>query len=578
MAGGTNKEVYAIEYQFGGNTEFLQRIEKALANLEKSFSATGKDAQKIGTSIDVSMAKAAKSMDTAAKSSVTLNNSLAGVGAKLKGLVAGFIGFQTISTAISTFAEQETLVANMGVLLGSEKQGADFANYIKRFAESTPYGISDLSSVAKGLLQYNISLEDTKKYMQQLGDIALGDKNKMASLGIAIGQVASAGKLQGQDFMQLRTAGFNPLSILSETSGKTMAQLTKEMSEGKISFEMVADAMRIATSEGGMFFGGMEKGAQTLAGRWSTAMDKVKMSLAEAVEKNQDKLKELVTRIGEFDFSGLIDSAARIGEALLKIGETLVPIIENLAKIPALAEMVIASMAASKLSSISIGFSSIGASVAKASTQMKNFHLNTRNALMSLAALAGGAASGNVNSASTIGGVMGNAATTAGVTFAATGNPLLAGLGAIGSFGGSIYNALTGAWEARDEANKSIEENKLRNEYNLRLANAYRSAMRTGERAGLESAMSEYSKKYGDEAARRMLYGLAGMDYEKEMSDEAKGKVVNVNNVNSNNTTQNNSISANIGEIASLLRSTIDELLDSRVRFESAALSEVASI
>lgn len=578
MAGGTNKEVYAIEYQFGGNTEFLQRIEKALANLEKSFSATGKDAQKIGTNIDVSMAKAAKSMDSAAKSSENLNNSLAGVGAKLKGFVAGLIGFQTISTAISTFAEQETLVANMGVLLGSEKQGADFANYIKEFAKVTPYGINELSALAKGLIQYNVSLDDTKKYMSQLGDIALGDKNKMSALGVVLGQVASAGRLQGQDLMQFINAGFNPLSVLSEMSGKTMSELRDDMSKGIISFDMIAEAMRVATSEGGKFFKGMEKGAQTLAGRWSTAMDNIKMSLAEAVEKNQDKLKELVTRIGEFDFSGLIDSAARIGEALLKIGETLVPIVENLAKIPALAEMVVASMAASKLSSISIGFSSIGASVANASMQMKNFNLNTRNALMSLSALAGGAASGSVNGASTAGGVLGNAATTAGVTFAATGNPFLAGFAAVGSFGGSIYNALTGAWEAKAEANKSIEENKLRNEYNLRLANAYRSAMRTGERAGLESAMDEYSKKYGDEAARRMLYGLAGMDYEKEMSDEAKGKVVNVNNVNSNNTTQNNSISANIGEIASLLRSTIDELLDSRVRFESAALSEVASI
>lgn len=578
MAGGTNKEVYAIEYRFGGNTEFLQRIEKALGNLEKSFSATGKDAQKIGTSIDVSMAKAAKSMDTAAKSSVTLNNSLAGVGARLKGLVAGFVGFQTISTAISTFAEQENLISNMSVLLGSDKEGANFANYIKEFAKVTPYGINDLSSVAKGLIQYNVSLEDTKTYMSQLGDIALGDKNKMAALGVVLGQVASAGRLQGQDLMQFINAGFNPLSILSETSGRTMAQLREDMSKGLISFEMVTDAMRNATSEGGKFYKGMEKGAQTLAGRWSTAMDNIKMSLAEAVDKNQDKLKELVTRIGEFDFSGLIDSAARIGEALLKIGETLVPIIENLAKIPALAEMMIAAFAANKLSGISLCFSNIASSIGKASAQLKNFSLNAGNAFGAMAALGGGAVSGNVQGAQTGTGVLGNAATAAGTAFAFSGNPFLAGFAALGSFGGSIYNAVTGVWEAREEAEKNIEENKLRNEYNKRLANAYRSAMRTGERSRLESAMSEYAQKYGDEAARKMIYGLAGMDYEKEMSDEAKGKVINVNNVNSNNTTQNNSISANIGEIASLLKASLDELMDSRVRFEGVALSEVSEI
>jgi hypothetical protein len=58
--------------------------------------------------------------------------------------------------------------------------------------------------------------------------------------------------------------GFNPLNIIAEQTGMTMSDLKEKMSEGAISYEMVAEAMRIATSEGGLFFGAMEAQSQTL--------------------------------------------------------------------------------------------------------------------------------------------------------------------------------------------------------------------------------------------------------------------------------------------------------------------------
>ena len=346
------KEIFNLEYRFGGNAEFLTRLEQSISKLDKSFTATQVDSSRLGDAMEKNMAKASRSMDNAGHSAKRLENSVSGIGSKLKMLAGAFIGFATVKTGISAFAEREKLQTDIGTLLGDDAAGKQFSDYITQFAKATPYGISELSGLAKGLIQYNVSLEDTKMYMQQLGDIAMGDKQKMASLGVVLGQVASAGRLQGQDLMQFINAGFNPLTVLSEMTGKSMADLRDMMSEGAISFEMVSAALKKATSEGGRFYKGMEKGSKTLSGLWSTAMDNIKQSLADAFEKNQDKLKDFARRIGELDLSKLVDGLANVAGAVLRIGEVLAPLVEKMTQIPGLVEAIMMALAVEKFSAV----------------------------------------------------------------------------------------------------------------------------------------------------------------------------------------------------------------------------------
>ena len=79
-------------------------------------------------------------------------------------------------------------------------------------------------------------------------------KNKLSSLTLAFSQVQSTGRLMGQDLLQMIGQGFNPLQIISEKTGRSMADLKKDMENGAISADMVTEAFKIATSEGGRFF------------------------------------------------------------------------------------------------------------------------------------------------------------------------------------------------------------------------------------------------------------------------------------------------------------------------------------
>lgn len=589
------KEVFNLEYRFGGNAEFLTRLEQSISKLDKSFTATQVDSSRLGDAMEKNMAKASRSMDNAGQSAKRLENSVSGIGSKLKMLAGTFIGFETVKTGISAFAEREKLQTDIGTLLGDDAAGKQFSDYITQFAKATPYGISELSGLAKGLIQYNVSLEDTKMYMQQLGDIAMGDKQKMASLGVVLGQVASAGRLQGQDLMQFINAGFNPLTVLSEMTGKTMAQLRDDMSQGAISFEMVSAALKKATSEGGRFYKGMEKGSKTLSGLWSTAMDNIKQSLADAFEKNQDKLKDFARRIGELDLSKLVDGLANVAGAVLRIGEVLAPLVEKMTQIPGLVEAIMMALAVEKFSAVtggvnmlSGGFGKLVHSLQRTNRELLTMGRNGKKAAMGLAAVAGGGVAGFMGGAETAGGVAAGGLSTGGAVLAATGNPMLALLATGGSFLGSTANALNQFFSAEKNAQATRNAIREKGEFSMRLVKAYRNLEKARDGAENSDAgaklyelrlktfkeeMARYSIKYGEDAAEEYLSGISGI---KRVSEDAKANVTNFNTTNNNTVTQNNSISSEFSELGNLIKQNLVELMERNLKFDTSMAMEVA--
>ena len=100
-----------------------------------------------------------------------------------------------------------------------------------------------------------------------------GDNNRLQQLALVFGQISAAGKLQGQDLMQLINAGYNPLLDISEMTGKSMEQVKDEMSKGAVSMDMVRAAFQRATSEGGRFYGMIDKLAESPAGKFGEMKD-----------------------------------------------------------------------------------------------------------------------------------------------------------------------------------------------------------------------------------------------------------------------------------------------------------------
>lgn len=163
------------------------------------------------------------------------------------------------SNIIQLRGEIESFEISFNTLLGSDIKGSAMFKDIREFAVNTPMMLKDLASGAQTMLAFNIEAEKVMPMLRAIGDISMGDAQKFNSLTLAFSQMSATGKLMGQDLLQMINAGFNPLSVISEKTGKSIGELKEEMEKGKITTEMVTEAFISATSAGGKFYGMLEK-------------------------------------------------------------------------------------------------------------------------------------------------------------------------------------------------------------------------------------------------------------------------------------------------------------------------------
>lgn len=235
------------------------------------------------------------------------------------GVAALALGKQMVSAA----ADMEQQEVAFKTLLGSQEQAIAFLKEARELAAKTPFETKDITKAAQTMLAFGVATKDVIPNIKMIGDVALGNKEKFDSLSLAFSQVQSAGKLTGQDLLQMVNQGFNPLQIMSEKSGKSMAQLRDEMSKGAISAEMVTQAFKDATSEGGRFFGGMEAQSTTFTGLVSTLTDAWNTFLQGEGQKILEWAKEIVKWLTIFIQNVLPEIVKKLEEVKQKISEFL---------------------------------------------------------------------------------------------------------------------------------------------------------------------------------------------------------------------------------------------------------------
>lgn len=198
-------------------------------------------------------------------------NLLTGKLKQMSGMLLGGMGLKELaSRVISVREEFESMETSLKVLLGgNEDRLNNIMGQIKEYALASPLNTKDMVGAVQMMTSFGIEAEKSIDYLKAIGDISMGDSGKFNSLALAFSQMSSAGKLMGQDLMQMVNAGFNPLEEISRKTGKSIGELKNEMSKGAITSKMVQDAFISATSAGGKFYGMASEGAKTLNGQIS---------------------------------------------------------------------------------------------------------------------------------------------------------------------------------------------------------------------------------------------------------------------------------------------------------------------
>ena len=203
----------------------------------------------------------------------------------------------------------ESYLTNFKVMLGDEQLAAEKLEEIRRMAASTPFSLSDLTEGTQTLLQFGIAADDTTGVLKRLGDISLGNADKLQTLVRAYGKMSSAQKVTLENVNMMIDAGFNPLNQICDATGEGMSALYKRISDGKVSFNELEAAVAAATSEGGQFYNGMLEASQNFNGRLSTLKDNVAALTGELTSGLFSALGDLIVRANELVVSITEDDA-----------------------------------------------------------------------------------------------------------------------------------------------------------------------------------------------------------------------------------------------------------------------------
>lgn len=167
---------------------------------------------------------------------------------------AAQIGKEFLLSGVKYQAAMEGYEVSFSTLLnGDTEKAKKLLEDIENFALNSPLNVSGVNAAALQLLNIGTAYEDIMPMLEMLGNLSLGDENKMSAIATAVSQVMGFGNLYGQEKTQFVNAGVPIYKLLEDyykiVEGMNPAELDLDtMQRGKeILSEHVLGALQLAT-------------------------------------------------------------------------------------------------------------------------------------------------------------------------------------------------------------------------------------------------------------------------------------------------------------------------------------------
>lgn len=226
-----------------------------------------RELQKTAKTVTSSVVTDADRMDIAMRRLATTLGQI-GVGVSLAGLV---------KQIAQTRGEFQQLEVAFATLLQSKEKADALMSQMVELAAKTPLDLQGVASGARQLLAYGFAAEDITNTLTRLGNVAAGLGLNLQDLTWLYGTTAVQGRLYTRDVMQFQSRGIDLAGELATQLGKTRAEISQMVTEGKIGFPEVQKAIESMTNEGGKFHNLMQEQSKTITGLISNLGDALDM-------------------------------------------------------------------------------------------------------------------------------------------------------------------------------------------------------------------------------------------------------------------------------------------------------------
>ena len=222
------------------------------------------------------------------------------------------------AAAVQSAAQLETLETSFISLTGGAKQAADMMAQLNQFTAKTPFQIENVANAARQLIASGTEVSQVNDQLQFLGDIAATSGVSIEEIAAIFAKVNAKGKVELENLNQLAERGIPIFDALATATGLPADKL----GAGAVSVEQFNKVLSSFAQTGGFAAGAMERLSGTAAGKFSTALDNLKLAGASLAKDLMPMLKSMIDRVTALaqNFIALSSSTKK---SLLAIGALL---------------------------------------------------------------------------------------------------------------------------------------------------------------------------------------------------------------------------------------------------------------
>lgn len=227
-----------------------------------------------------------------------IGKAVAVAGGALAALGLAVKGIQQLSRGFEVAASLEQSQIAIETLLGSADDAVELLLKVQDIAASTPFGMEGLIDATKQLVIAGNSVDKIPELLKQVGNMAATAGMPVEELAAIMAKIQMGGLVQSQELNQLLQRGIPIAEELQQVMGvDTLAELKKMGSEGKISADILFDAMARVAGEGGKLGDMMERQSKSWSGMISTMKDNWDQLLVALASPIMESLKPVLVEM-----------------------------------------------------------------------------------------------------------------------------------------------------------------------------------------------------------------------------------------------------------------------------------------
>jgi len=216
--------------------------------------------------------------------------------------------------AVKSAADLEALETSFISLTGGAEQAAAMMKNLNEFTAKTPFQIEAVAKSARQLIASGTGIDEVNTQLQFLGDIAATSGSSIDEIAAIFAKVNAKGKVELENLNQLAERGIPIFTALADATGLPADKL----GAGRVSVEEFNTVLKSFAEEGGFAAGAMERLSETASGKFSTALDNLKLAGAALAADLLPVVKDLIDGFTVF-LQRIQDLSPQAKEAILKV-------------------------------------------------------------------------------------------------------------------------------------------------------------------------------------------------------------------------------------------------------------------